>query len=424
MMNPTRRIGAAVTLAAAALVQAACAGDAAHAGPSTTRETIGDTTVIRVAGEAPRLGVQEEVRIGELDGADEYTFGRITDVAVAADGRIYVLDGQALNVRIFAPDGAHLRTFGRSGGGPGELKQPGGMVFLADGRLLVRDPGNTRMNIYSADGEALTTWPIPGGFFTSAPVFTDRAGRVYSDVIVERDSVTRQFKVGLMRMDAEGTVLDTIRRPYADYQAPTVSAQRVSAQGSSMSMSNVPFWPQAVSTLNREGEFVGGISDRYAVDTWRADGTVLRLARDVAPAAVDPAEAQTAVERTTRSMRNLDAAWKWNAPEPPATKPFFREVRVGEDGRIWVQLSQPAVRQPPDPDARPDPNGLPALDSWIEPMAYDIFEGDGRFVGTVALPDRFRLHTMRGDHVWGVIRDELDVQYVVRLKIVPVAQGS
>jgi len=409
----------AVAVGALLLTQAACAGDAAHAGPSTTRVTAGDTSVVRTAGEAARYTTAEEVRIGAIEGADAYTFGEVSDVAVGDDGRIFVLDGQALEVRVFSPDGRHLSSFGRAGGGPGEFKQPGGMVFLADGRLAVRDPGNTRMNIYSAEGESLTSWPIPGGYFTSAPIFADRAGHVYMDVISDRDSVTGAWQVGLMRLRADGTVVDTVPRPHGDFDPPLLRAERVSAQGTSRSLAGVPFWPSAYSTLNRNGEFVGGISDRYAIHTWRADGTMQRVERDIAAVAVDPGEAETARERTTRSMRGLDPSWNWSGPQPPATKPYFRDVRTGDDGRIWVQRSQPATKLPPDPDARPHPAGLPALDRYVEPVVWDVFEEDGTLFGTVSMPDRFRPLVFQGDHVWGVLRDELDVMYVVRLRLTP-----
>jgi hypothetical protein len=396
---------------------AACS-DASGGAASVSRETVGDTTFVRVSGAAPELDAVEELRIGQLDGPEEYTIGNVEGVAVAEDGGIYVLDAQARTIRVFDAAGRHVRTIGRSGEGPGELKQPGGMLFDRAGRLIVRDAGNARMNVYSAEGETITTWPIPGGFFTSSPVYGDVDGNVYTDIIAARNE-DGSWKVGLLRLDEDGTVVDTLIRPFGDYSPPALRAERVSGQNRSMSMSNVPFWPSAYSALNRTGEFVGGIADRYALTVWRRDGTELRIERDTPPVAVQQAEADAAVERTTRSMRNLDENWKWDAPRPPANKPAFSDVRVAEDDRIWVRVPRPGVRQEPDPDARPDDRGRMPVAVWAEPLVYEVFEPDGTLIGAVRLPDRFRLWTMRGNSAWGVQRDELDVQYIVRLRVLP-----
>ncbi len=49
---------------------------------------------------------------------------------------------------------------------------------------------------------------------------------------------------------------------------------------------------------------------------------------------------------------------------------------------------------------------------------WDVFDAEGRYLGVVTMPDRFAPRLFRGDHIYGVWRDELDVQYVLRLKIV------
>jgi hypothetical protein len=420
--------GSAAVLAAAALAGAlaACGSGTADDGAVVLREVAGDTTIVRTSGVGPWGGdaiLTEEVRIGVLEGAEAYTFGRINALTVDDDGAIYVLDSQTLNVRVYGPEGAHLRTFGRSGGGPGELKQPSGMAFLPDGRLAVRDFGNTRINLYGRSGDVLGSLPIPGGFFTSSPIFADRHGFIYTDVIIERTDDGRFF-TGLLRIDTTGVVQDTMRPPLPYADVPRLIAESQSTGGRSISFSQVPFWPVPVSTLSPAGEFVGGTTDRYAIHTWHADGTVQRIERQVEPVPVQAGERATRVEEITRSMRRTDPGWRWNGPQPPEQKPAFKAVRVAADGRIWVGLSRPAERQPPDPDARPDPGGLPALDRWVEPGVWDVFESDGAHLGTVRLPPRFTIHFMRGDYVWGTIRDEFDVDYVVRMRIRRTGAGA
>jgi hypothetical protein len=58
--------------------------------------------------------------IGSATGSAEYTFDRITSIAVDADSNIYVLDVADRAVRVFDSAGRFIRMFGREGSGPGE----------------------------------------------------------------------------------------------------------------------------------------------------------------------------------------------------------------------------------------------------------------------------------------------------------------
>ena len=47
-----------------------------------------------------------------------------------------------------------------------------------------------------------------------------------------------------------------------------------------------------------------------------------------------------------------------------------------------------------------------------------MFDNEGRFLGVVSMPRRFQPVLFVDDKIYGIQRDELDVQYVVRLGIV------
>jgi hypothetical protein len=58
--------------------------------------------------------------------------------------------------------------------------------------------------------------------------------------------------------------------------------------------------------------------------------------------------------------------------------------------------------------------------TWLEPVAFDVFEPDGRYLGMVRAPEGFSRSprpVMRGDTVWAVVRGELEVPYVVRFHV-------
>ena len=49
---------------------------------------------------------------------------------------------------------------------------------------------------------------------------------------------------------------------------------------------------------------------------------------------------------------------------------------------------------------------------------WEVFDSEGRYLGEVTLPTRFEPMQFDGDHIYGVRRDELDVEFVMRLKVV------
>src|SRR5687767_7983825 len=89
----------------------------------------------------------EELRIGRMEGEGPDLFGQPWAVEQDELGRIYVLDQQSKDVRVFAADGKHLRTIGRPGGGPGEFSNPFGLAWDSAGNLWVVDIGHARYSV-------------------------------------------------------------------------------------------------------------------------------------------------------------------------------------------------------------------------------------------------------------------------------------
>ncbi|MFW6201099.1 MAG: hypothetical protein ACOC8B_00855 [Gemmatimonadota bacterium] len=423
---------AAALLAAAVLAGCGAAGDASPlAGEWTAeRDTVGDTVVVRtvsgsVWGREARL--VPGLTIGVLEGEPEYMLGNVRSLAVAPDGSIYLFDGHVPALRKYSSEGEYVATFGREGGGPGEYESPdGGLAVLPDGRVLLRDPGNARINVYSPDGEPLDGWPIRGGFTTSRPLFVDTAGNAYTQALLDPEADIRDWRMGLIRYGPDGTTGDTLPAPTWDYEEARIIAQRETGT----SMSSVPFSPTDTWTFSPFGYFVGGVSTRYAIDLFRSDSPVLRIERAAEPVPVDPDEKADARRRRTASMRGTDPNWRWNGPSIPDVKPPFRSVLAGRRGRIWVRVPQPGERieDVDDPGADETQPGEVPEPRWREPLAFDVFEADGRYLGRVHAPDDLAFSPMPvidGDRVWAVVRDELDVQYVARFRIgEPAAGGS
>ena len=150
--------------------------------------------------EAWRL--DDVLRIGAVDVEGPAQFGRIRDIEVDRLGRIYVLEAQSREVRVFDQAGRHVRSFGRSGAGPGEFRNPTTLAWMADDRLVVVDPGGGRYSLFDTAGayvgairrELQQNWfPWRGAI--------DRQGQIL-DWITDRAPGTGETRHMLLRMEA------------------------------------------------------------------------------------------------------------------------------------------------------------------------------------------------------------------------------
>ena len=108
-------------------------------------------------------------------GEGPYTLNRPSDVAIAANGDIFVADGHSgmdTNMRIvkYAKDGTFIKEWGTKGAAPGELNGAHGLAFDSRGRLFVADRENRRVQIFDQDGGFIDAWTqfgSPSGIFIS-----------------------------------------------------------------------------------------------------------------------------------------------------------------------------------------------------------------------------------------------------------------
>ncbi len=163
------------------------------------------------------------------------TFNQPSDVAVGANGDIFVADGhdESSNARIvkFSKDGRFLKAWGKHGSAAGEFEVPHGLAFDSRGRLFVADRGNNRIQIFDQDGKFLEEWKQ---FSRPSGIYIDR-----NDVLYVADSESnrktnpgwkRGIRIGSAR---DGKVTAFIPDPEPDpEQVITSAAEGVAADAS------------------------------------------------------------------------------------------------------------------------------------------------------------------------------------------------
>lgn len=406
-----------------ALSLIACSEDGSGRGPElqVVVDTVGDTITVRtLTGSAwgDTAHLEPEVSIGMLEGPDEYLIGSPRSLAVGPDGTIYLLDTQVPVLRFYGPDGTHVRDIGRQGGGPGEYERPDGMATLSDGRVLVRDPGGARIVVFDPVGEYIEQWPLSGGFNTARRLYVDTAGQSYTMVLLNPGTPPWDWIRGLRRYSSTGEARDTVRAPTWDYDSPRLTASR---EGSSSS-TRVPFTPQDFWTFSPLGYMVGGVSTHYRIDLYRQNEPVIRAERAWDAVPVHPEEAEERRQAQIDRFQRQYGSWRWNGPPIPDTKPPFLGLFASSEGNIWVRLSQPARSVLTEEEARQEQERTGSRPyRYRQSEAFDVFAPDGWYLGHVRLPESFRTDPepiVRGDYVWAVTRDELEVATVVRFRIV------
>lgn len=395
-------------------VVAACGGGSTGEWSGTVTDSAGvaivsnPTTGVWRGGQAWR--VEESLLIGTTDGDPNYQFGAIVSLDVDASGRIYVLDQQAQNVRVYDADGTYLRTIGRPGSGPGELSLGAGAVLVGPGdTIFVPDAMQQRVNRFLPDGTEAGSFPLPmtaglaikwthlpGGRFAqeSRPLPMPMPGQ----------QAAANAHVVLVR-GTDGAVLDTLLR--------LPEGKTFQMQGSTPQIRL--FEPEPVWDVWPDGSTVSASNADYRIEVRGPDGRLARVIKRSFDRTRVTEDDQQKIRKAMESLFDQQGV-------PPMVRqqlmqaisfadhyPAFYNVAAGPERSIWVQQGQTAETAAATGSFNPEDLGA---------AEWDVFDADGRFLGVVRFPERYRPVRFIGNDIYGVWRDELDVQHVMRLRIV------
>lgn len=132
--------------------------------------------------------------IGEMEGADEYTFGSLGGLVRLPDGGVAVPDAQTGRISLYGADGAFRTAYGGSGEGPGEFRWLSRLYTVGD-TILGLEAGAGRLLAFHPDGGYLSQRDVgvPSGDSTFA-MDTWLHGRYWIDGATtppERNAVRR-----------------------------------------------------------------------------------------------------------------------------------------------------------------------------------------------------------------------------------------
>jgi hypothetical protein len=390
-----RLVSLSATLSAAALTIGCSIGDASDPMLATVDTLPGGTIHVTIdpgaRARVPEWRLVEDLRIGVIDGSGPDAFGAARSIAVDDEGRIYVLDAQAQDIRIFGPDGAHLRTVGRKGGGPGEFQRANGLALGPDGVVYVYDNANQRLTALHRGGDSVSTQPLLSahyGWVWDGRV--DAQGRLH-----ERVHVVGEEGDFIRRVDVATGRADTFAITMSDSDRPVSVSARTERGGG---VTSVGYTPGLERRFAPDGAPWSAFTARYAVRQLDLEtGDTLRIIEFAAPPVpVSDAERSAEIARIDSFISRFGATWDHSLV--PRQKPPIEHFDFDASGRLWVRV--------------PSPDSL---------VRFDVLEPEGRLVAAVTSTHPWSRYetqlVLREDAVYGIVRDELDVQYIVRARI-------
>ncbi len=379
---------------AVATVAVGCVGGEPEGG-SVARDSAGVAIVESTSpewkpGDEWRVSATPSVTIGETEGEDEYQLFRVVGARRLADGRIVVANWGSQELRFYDESGRYLNAVGKRGEGPGEFSSLGRMFVLGDS-LVVVDFRLLRVSLFTTGGSFIHSFNLASTSGGLLPIPED----VFSNgkLLVEHDRRRRARESGFTR-DTVLLATYTLQGEFSDSvgwfpETETyflVDGERIASQPR-------PFGLESQKDV-ADNLLYFGSSDSYEIRVFTSQGTLQRIIRrPVANPVLSREEARAYEDRLLERLPEMSPPFRelHRQIELPTTKPAYSRIIVDSDGNLWVAE-------------------YPSDDSDVS--LWNVFDPDGRWLGTVETPYGGFVYQIGEDFLLGVWINELDVEQV------------
>lgn len=354
------------------------------------------------------------VDIGGKGGEAAYEFDQVRGPVRLSDGRLVVANASSNEIRVFDGTGKHLHTSGRAGSGPGEYQSIGGILLGPGDSVLVSDIPVRRLTVLDGDGNVGRSFSLGGmggqfvpmngkiDFATPVGWFSDGSvvGMSMSFSIGQTRQGTYRDTMLVIRYGADGAVKDTL----GGFPGIEMEQMTFTIQGRSFpAPTAVPLGRQTTSVVHGNRFYVAQ-NNSWEIEVRGLDGVLQSLIRADVPATPITAADQDANRKEqleaiegNPATRNLPAQimsqfkTRIEQAKYPATLPFFTALLADVDGNLWAQETTPPAQKL---------------------NRFAVVDSSGRFLGRVTMPAKFQPGYIGTDAVYGVWKDEDDVEHI------------
>ncbi len=388
----------ALALAVAPLL-AACGDGGGTGGPDAVVQDSAGVRIVTHAGEAgfPAWDADVAGRIA-LPGE----FFQVNGALALSDGTHMVADGGTGTLRRFGPGGEALGSVGGRGEGPGEFQSIDLLAPFPGDSVLAFDLSLRRASIFSEDGSFGRTFALQ--LSDEAPFGNLRGVHRDGNLVATGFSQTppggpedgrHWYTAPIFRYAADGSFQGRLEAEVGGESF----FERFAGGGFTVF---APLFGRSTHLAVGPGLVVVASNDRWDVRVFTPDGTLAhRIRMGGSPPPPISSELrreaiQRALDTSTSTREPAELRRIFEGMELPPSLPAHARVRVDRLDHVWVERYAPA----PVPDSE-----------WL------VFTPEGEAAGRVTLPAPFNPQDIGEDYLLGVLRDELEVEQVVRIPL-------
>lgn len=329
-----------------------------------------------------------------------------------ADGRLIVTDMIEEAIKLLDFKSGTVQEIGRQGSGPGEYGMPGELFGLSADTTWMLDMANRHFMVIQPGGSIAdnTISLTAGSNFPVLPRGADRQGRVYYDLsgimAPGMESIATSGRAPLVRLDprtGKSDTLGTVNFPPIAIPGGRVAPGEVRI---SIGGGGGPYAPRDAYDVTPDGRVAIARYQDYHLEWLGGPRPIVGPTVTYDPVKIGRGEKEAWAERQTQGIAVMMVNGQRRTMRPPKPNideqtwpdvmpPFTGQVVVTPEGEAWVQRSQPAR---------------------IKTPLFDVFDGSGRPVKQVALPEGRRLVGMGRGVLYAVRTDENDLQWIERYR--------
>ena len=323
--------------------------------------------------------------LAESGTGDPHNFYWVRGIRRLSDGSLVVANRGSNEIRKFSADGRFLASAGGDGEGPGEFSNLQQIELVGDS-IIARDIAS-RVALFGPDLEHIQTTRLQG--------YARDLRYLGNGTLVVQVLMGFSEMYGLVR-DPEALVLYNLEGVRVDSIGPTPGAELYSTKV----LEATPIFGKAALVDTYGGRIYSGASDHMQVEELSPGGDTVRIFRiPDFPLALTPEQVEA--ERNARLNFPLPQGIESLPPyfveavegmPSPETRPAYADLLVDPAGAVWLR-----------PFRGMSEAGGP--EHWL------VLGPDGNWLGSVKIPEDFRLMDIGTDEILGVWTDEMDVPH-------------
>jgi hypothetical protein len=340
-----------------------------------------------------RVDTVPEIDIGKMQGDPRYELFQVSGVAPLAGGGVLVVNAGTQELRFFDRNGIFLKAAGKRGAGPGEYQFP----------ILVRSPGKDTLLIYDRTRISFVT--TQGQFehsWTPKAPLSEPIGAFSNRILVTKQQtvpIGPDSREGVMESNAIYEIVDLVSQARDTVAEIKAQAFFFSTAGGNFGFTTVPFdvSPSAAMAHNRLYIAPGEGPDILVFDSVGVLRQVLRLVQPLVTLARQDfdREVERLIALTRQQNERAELRRRYSKMPVPSTAPVFQRLLVDAERNLWAERFSAA-----------DERHL-----WL------VMDTTGQVLGNIETPAGLTVEHIGKDFLLGVVRDDADVEHVVRYRL-------